>query len=223
MQLDDGSVWVANGSQQVIGRANTEVLELNSVVQGAQRNQLETVQNGDTVLLVDHANATVETIDPATSTVIDNIALPPDQAQVFLAGDRAVIFEAGTGELWIVPLVELERIRRHRAREPQPRQRRRRHRRRPTACCSPTRPRSAQVRRVDATRSDEVDAQLGPRPRRRLAQRTRSPPSATAGRCSMPAPASCTSTAAPSTSTDQIDADRRTEAAAARSGLGAAC
>ncbi len=32
MELDDASVWVANGSQQVIGRANTEVFELNSVV-----------------------------------------------------------------------------------------------------------------------------------------------------------------------------------------------
>ena len=58
MQLDDGSVWVANGSQQAIGRANTEVLELNSVVRGSAA-QLETVQDGDTVLLVDHANATV--------------------------------------------------------------------------------------------------------------------------------------------------------------------
>lgn len=106
MQLDDGSVWVANGNRQVIGRANTEVLELNSVV-SAGANQLETVQNGDTVLLVDHANAVVETVDPATSTILDNIALPPDQAQVFLAGDRAVIFESGTGELWIVPLIEL--------------------------------------------------------------------------------------------------------------------
>ncbi|MEO8262756.1 MAG: Ig-like domain-containing protein [Pseudolysinimonas sp.] len=104
--MDDGSVWVANGSQQVIGRANTEVLELNSVVK-AGTTQLETVQSGDTVLMVDHANATVETIDPATSTIMDNIALPPDQAQVFIAGDRAVIFESGTGELWIVPMVEL--------------------------------------------------------------------------------------------------------------------
>ncbi len=50
----------------MIGRANTEVLELNSVVR-AGANQLETVQNGNTVLLVDHANATVDTIDPATS------------------------------------------------------------------------------------------------------------------------------------------------------------
>ena len=159
MQLDDGSVWVANGSQQVIGRANTEVLELNTVVK-AGASQLETVQKGDTVLLVDHANATVETIDPATSAVIDNIALPPDQAEVYIAGDRVVIFEAGTGELWIVPLVELGGFD-------------------ATAPASLSlgsdavvtvtpdgvifaySPEVGQVRRVDATRSDEVDASWG--------------------------------------------------------------
>jgi hypothetical protein len=156
MQLDDGSVWVANGEQQAVGRASTEVLELNSVVK-AGANQLETVQSGDTVLLVDHANATMKTIDPATSTVVDDIALPPDQAEVFLAGDRVVIFEAGTGELWILPAVELSGFD-------------------ATAPASLSlgsdavvtvtpdgvlfaySPEVGQVRRVDATRSDEVDA-----------------------------------------------------------------
>ena len=159
MQLDDGSVWVANGTQQAIGRASTEVLELNSVVK-AGANQLETVQDRDTVLLVDHANATMETIDPATSTVIDDIALPPDQAQVFLAGDRVIIFESGTGELWILPEVELSGFD-------------------ATAPASLSlgsdavvtvtpdgvlfaySPEVGEVRRVDATRSDEVDASWG--------------------------------------------------------------
>jgi hypothetical protein len=135
------------------------VFELNSVVR-AGANQLEMVQNGTTVLLVDHANATVETIDPATSTIVDTVALPPDQAQVFLAGDRVVIFETGTGELWILPLVELSGFD-------------------ATAPASLSLGRAAvvsvspsgmlfayspevdEVRRVDATRSDEVDATWG--------------------------------------------------------------
>ncbi len=159
MELDDASVWVANGSQQVIGRANTEVFELNSVVRGGA-SQLETVQSGGTVLLVDHANATVDSIDPATSAVVDSIALPPDQSEVFLAGDRVVIFESGTGELWILPLVELSGFD-------------------ATAPASLSLGRDAvvavtpsgvlfayspevnEVRRVDATRSDEVDATWG--------------------------------------------------------------
>lgn len=156
MQLDDGSVWVANGSRQAIGRASTSALELNSVVR-AGATQLETVQSGGTVLVVDHANATLRTVDPATSEIADDIALPPEQAQVFLAGDRVVIFESGTGELWIVPSVELGGFD-------------------ATAPASLSlgndavvtvtpagilyaySPEVGQVRRVDATRSDEVDA-----------------------------------------------------------------
>ena len=159
MQLDDGSVWVANGGQQVIGRANTEVFELNSVVR-AGASQLETVQNGSTVLLVDHANATVDTIDPATSSIVDTISLPPDQAQVFLAGDRVVIFEAGTGELWIFPLVELSGFD---ATSPSSLSLGRD----AVVSVSPDgmlfaySPEVGEVRRVDATRSDEVEASWG--------------------------------------------------------------
>ncbi|HWH27050.1 MAG TPA: Ig-like domain-containing protein [Pseudolysinimonas sp.] len=106
MTLNDASVWVANGSEKFVGRANTEALELNTVVRGGATD-LAVVQRDETVLVVDRANATLQTIDPATSKVLDEVALPPDRTQVYLAGDRVIIFEAGTGELWIVPLVEL--------------------------------------------------------------------------------------------------------------------
>lgn len=106
MDLDDGSVWVANGEDQVVGRANTEVYELNSVVRGGA-DDLSMVQDGSTVLMVDRGDATVRTIDPATSEILEDVALPPEQAEVRLAGDRVVIFAAGTGQVWILPLVEL--------------------------------------------------------------------------------------------------------------------
>src|SRR5688572_5369319 len=106
LDLGDGAVWVANGAQQTVGRANPEVLELNTVLRGASP-ELEVVQQGTTVLVVDHANATVQIVDPAASTLGEPIALPPDAPRVFLAGARVVIHAEGTGELWIVPLGEL--------------------------------------------------------------------------------------------------------------------
>ena len=107
LDLGDGSVWVANGALQAVGRANPEVLELNSVLR-TSGTDLEVVQQGTTVLVVDHADATVRIVDPAESTLGESTALPPEDAQVFLAGDRVVIHAAGTGELWIVPVTELE-------------------------------------------------------------------------------------------------------------------
>jgi len=106
LDLGDGSVWVANGVEQAVGRANPEVLELNSVIRTSGQD-LEVVQRSTTVLVVDHANATVQIVDPADSSLSEPIALPPEEPQVYLAGDRVVIHAAGTGELWIVPFGEL--------------------------------------------------------------------------------------------------------------------
>ena len=107
LDLGDGSVWVGNNGSQVIGRANPQVLELNTVVRSTGTD-LSVVQAGDEVLLVDHTNATVSIVDPATSTTGESIALPPDQPQLYLAGTRVAIYAAGTGELWLLPQSELQ-------------------------------------------------------------------------------------------------------------------
>lgn len=102
LDLGDGSVWVGNDSSQVVGRANPAVLELNTVVRSTG-SDLSVVQSGTEVLLVDHSDATVSIIDPATSTSGESIALPPNQPEVWLAGSRVAIYESGTGELWLQP------------------------------------------------------------------------------------------------------------------------
>ncbi len=107
LDLGDGSVWVGNNGSQVIGRANPAVLELNTVVRSTGAD-LSVVQSGDEVLLVDHTDATVSIVNPATSTAGESVALPPDQPQVYLAGSRVAIYEAGTGELWLLPQSELQ-------------------------------------------------------------------------------------------------------------------
>jgi len=102
VDLGDGSVWVANSQQQAIGRANTEVLELNTVV-ATTGSDVDVLQAGEVVLLFDRSGNKVDIVDPATSTATDSVPLPPSQPEVFLAGQNVVVFEAGTGELWIVP------------------------------------------------------------------------------------------------------------------------
>ncbi|MFM9876437.1 MAG: Ig-like domain-containing protein [Rhodoglobus sp.] len=101
LDLGDGSVWVANSQQQAIGRANTEVLELNTVVPSTG-NDIEVLQQGATVLLVDRTENKVDIVDAATSEVTDSVALPPNQPEVLLGGTRVAVFEQGTGELWLL-------------------------------------------------------------------------------------------------------------------------
>ena len=110
MDLDDGSVWVANGSKQVVGRANTQVLQLDSVVPTVS-SALEVHQEGQDVLLFDRGNSTVEQIDPATSTVAESVPVPTEDTSLYLTGSevtdgRAVLHASGTGRVWIVPLAD---------------------------------------------------------------------------------------------------------------------
>jgi len=109
LTLSDGSVWVANSAQQSVGRANPAVAELNSVV-ASTGSDLDVVQNGRTVLLFDHTGNKLDIVDPATSTVTDSVPLPPNGPEVFVAGTKSVIFEKGTGQVWIVGVDELAKF-----------------------------------------------------------------------------------------------------------------
>ncbi|HET8896029.1 MAG TPA: fibronectin type III domain-containing protein, partial [Protaetiibacter sp.] len=106
MDLTDPSVWVLGGEHQAIGRANTQVFELDSVVE-VEADDPRIVQSGTTVLLVDQASATVRDIDPATAVLGDDIALPPQRPELLLAGDRVAIVAQATGEVWLLPLADL--------------------------------------------------------------------------------------------------------------------
>lgn len=106
LNLNDSSVWVANGAQQAIGRANTAVKLLNSVV-STTGTDLDVLQNGSNVMLLDNADDKLQLIDPATSTVTQTVPLPPNQPQVFLSQDNVVIVAAVTGEVWITPIEQI--------------------------------------------------------------------------------------------------------------------
>ncbi|UQB12811.1 Ig-like domain-containing protein [Clavibacter nebraskensis] len=105
VDLDDGSVWVVNSAQQAIGRANTAVLELDSVVD-SRSEDIDVLQAGSTVLLADRGSSRLDMVDDATSEVVDTAPLPAG-AEVMLAGSRAAILVPATGQLWLVPVAGL--------------------------------------------------------------------------------------------------------------------
>ncbi|RIJ53664.1 fibronectin type III domain-containing protein, partial [Clavibacter phaseoli] len=105
VDLDDGSVWVVNAAQQAIGRANTAVLELDSVVD-SRSEDIDVLQAGSTVLLADRGSSRLDVVDDATSQVVDTAPLPAG-AEVMLAGSRAAILVPATGQLWLVPVAGL--------------------------------------------------------------------------------------------------------------------
>ncbi len=100
VDLGDASVWVANDELQAVGRANTAVLELNSVVETGGSGA-EIVQQGSTVLVLDRDRASVGIVDATTSTVTETVPVPPEDSSLALAGDRVVV--AADGKVWSAP------------------------------------------------------------------------------------------------------------------------
>jgi hypothetical protein len=96
VDLGDAAVWVVNDAEQAVGRANTAVLELNSVIV-TPGDRAEVVQQGSTVLVLDRDRATVDVVDATTSTITKSVAVPPpEDTAVAIAGDRVVVAPAGT-------------------------------------------------------------------------------------------------------------------------------
>lgn len=106
VDLNDSSVWVANSTRQYVGRANTDIHLLDTVV-ASEGNDLAVVQSGSRILVVDGADARLDIVDAATAEVADTVPLPPDNSSVYMAGANVVIYSQGTGEAWIVPFDSL--------------------------------------------------------------------------------------------------------------------
>ncbi|MDH6236474.1 Ig-like domain-containing protein [Cryobacterium sp. CG_9.6] len=104
LDLGDAAVWVTNESRQSVGRANTAVMELNTVVP-APSTSLDVVQQGATVLVLDHANSSLDILDAATAQVAGSVPLPPLAPTVLLGSDRAVV--ASNGDIWTLPATEI--------------------------------------------------------------------------------------------------------------------
>ncbi len=106
MNLGDASVWVASGAKKSLGRANTEINSLNSVVT-ATGSTLDVVQDGTNVLLLDADSNTLAVVNPATSEAGKSVPLPPRSPSVHLAGDRVVISSEVTGQVWLSTVSDL--------------------------------------------------------------------------------------------------------------------
>ncbi|WP_233265426.1 Ig-like domain-containing protein [Leifsonia sp. AG29] len=109
LQLNDASVWVSSDAKKSVGRANTEIDRLNSVVPGTGES-LDVVQDGSTVLLVDREASTVAVVDPATAESGKSVALPPRSPQLALAGDHVALLSQTTGQLWLTTVQQLEQF-----------------------------------------------------------------------------------------------------------------
>ena len=102
VQLDAKDVWVTNGNALLGGRLNRQIEELNGAV-SAQAHDLDVVQNGESVFLVEAAEGRISRVDPAYTNLVEPATIPKGST-VALGGTTLAILSPG-GSLWAVDVV----------------------------------------------------------------------------------------------------------------------
>jgi len=102
VQLDAKDVWVTNGHALLGGRLNRQIEELNGAVSG-QAADLDVVQNGESVFLVESAEGRLSRVDPAYTNLVEPATIPKGSA-VALGGTTLAIVSP-SGALWVVNVV----------------------------------------------------------------------------------------------------------------------
>lgn len=99
LKLDAKDVWVTNGGALLGGRLNRQIEELNGAVSG-QAHDLDVLQNGESVFLVEAAEGRISRVDPAYTTLVEPATIPKGST-VALGGSTLAIVSP-TGSLWTV-------------------------------------------------------------------------------------------------------------------------
>jgi hypothetical protein len=97
VELEARDVWVTNGDALLGGRLNRQIEELDGSVNG-QSAALDVVQNGSDVFLVDPDLGTLARVDPAYTTLVEPVDIPPGSS-VALGGSTLSILSP-QGQLW---------------------------------------------------------------------------------------------------------------------------
>lgn len=109
VNLDGGAVWVTNSDKQAVGRANTRIHELNTVLT-TDSSQMELLQNDSAVYVVNDAKRALDVIDQASGTVSESVPLPAGVTVALLTANNVILHSPLSGDVWIVPQAGLTRF-----------------------------------------------------------------------------------------------------------------
>ncbi|MEA5456389.1 Ig-like domain-containing protein [Sinomonas sp. JGH33] len=107
LSLNDGGVWVTKQSDLLVGHLNFPSRVLDSSVR-AKAPEYDILQQGNTVLVYDRANSTIQQLDPATVTLGGTAALSAGSSVAAGGGTVAVLDH---GDLYAFPATGIEGIR----------------------------------------------------------------------------------------------------------------
>ncbi|MEP6842643.1 MAG: Ig-like domain-containing protein [Pseudolysinimonas sp.] len=99
VQLDAKDVWVTNGNALLGGRLNRQIEELTGAVSG-QAHDLDVVQNGESVFLLEAAEGRISRVDPAYTNLVEPATIP--KGSTVALGGTTLAIVSPSGSLWAV-------------------------------------------------------------------------------------------------------------------------
>ncbi|WP_219995745.1 Ig-like domain-containing protein [Schumannella sp. 10F1B-5-1] len=100
VDLDSRDVWVTNAKDQLGGRLNRQIEELDASVQGTS-SSIDVLQNGRQVFLTNENAHSIERIDPAYANLQQKADLPK-KAETALGGETLAVLDPKDGAVWSV-------------------------------------------------------------------------------------------------------------------------
>jgi len=93
-------VWVTNAEELQLGRLNRQIDELDAAVATAA-SETDVFQHGQDVFAYDASAGSIERVDPAFTTLVERIDVPPASSVAY--GGEVLAVLSPKGELWTVP------------------------------------------------------------------------------------------------------------------------
>lgn len=108
LDLHDGSVWVTNKNERLVGKVNKQINDLESSAQLVNKD-FDVVQNGKSVFVIDETAHQAQLLDPATTTLGTPVQIP-SEAQLSAGRGDSMLVDPRSGRAWIRSTEELLNI-----------------------------------------------------------------------------------------------------------------
>ncbi|NLT29171.1 MAG: tandem-95 repeat protein, partial [Propionibacterium sp.] len=102
LDLHDGSVWVTNRNERLLGKLNKQITDLETSVLMVNK-EFDVLQDEKTVLVVDRTTNLLQRVDPTTTTLGTPVSLSAN-AEVTLGDETVAVVDETTGRMWARPV-----------------------------------------------------------------------------------------------------------------------
>lgn len=102
LSLNDGGVWVTNRDQNVFGRFNRPIEQLDTLLfPGGQQPDIDLLQEASTVFLIDRSAGLLRPVDVSGRALSDDGPALPSSSEAAMGAAVVALLDTSNGKLWV--------------------------------------------------------------------------------------------------------------------------